>query len=161
LTNDLAFVHRVLRLLRGRGIETWVFGGWAEELHGLRPPWPHGDLDLLARAPIADGLAGLHEISAKRFRHKRAFVVDGVMVELLLVEADEAGPFTQLWTYKHRWPVDVIEAGGELPLASRAAVRGYRAAHRRVDQARPTTTLRVHAAQLVGASGRGERAARA
>ncbi len=33
----------------------------------------------------------VQEIVAKRFPHKRAFEVDGVMVELFLVQADEAG----------------------------------------------------------------------
>ena len=30
-----------------QGVETWVFGGWGEELRGLKPPAQHADLDLL------------------------------------------------------------------------------------------------------------------
>ena len=135
--NDLAFVRDTLRLLRARGTAAWVFGGWAEELHGSRPARPHVDLDLLVRAPISTGLLrGLGEIRAKRFRHKRAFVLHGIMVELFLVEADSGGLCTHFWTYRHEWPDDTLAPGGQLPLASATAVAGYRRRHHLVERAR-------------------------
>ena len=45
--NDLAFVERVQAMLRAYGVETWVFGGWGEELRGLAAPREHVDVDLL------------------------------------------------------------------------------------------------------------------
>ena len=45
--NDAAFVERAVGLLASRGIETWIFGGWGEELRGLIKPREHVDLDLL------------------------------------------------------------------------------------------------------------------
>lgn len=71
----------------------------------------------------------VQEIVAKRFPHKRAFEVDGVMVELFLVQSDEAGWFTDFWgVARHDWPADVfeVEAGG-LRVASATALAGYRA----------------------------------
>lgn len=36
--NDLTFVANVIELLSDEGIDVWLFGGWAEELSGLRQP---------------------------------------------------------------------------------------------------------------------------
>ena len=52
--NDLAFVERVQALLLVRGVETWVFGGWGEELRGLIAPRDHVDVDLLYPAESWD-----------------------------------------------------------------------------------------------------------
>ena len=52
--NDLAFVERAQTTLRAHGIETWVFGGWGEELRGLIRPREHVDLDLLYPAESWD-----------------------------------------------------------------------------------------------------------
>jgi hypothetical protein len=143
-SNDLAFVHETLRLLRGRGVAAWIFGGWAEELLRLRPPRPHNDVDLLVRAPIGGvRLEGLGEIRAKRFGHKRAFLLGGIMIELFLVETDISGLFTRFWTYRHDWPDDALADCSELPVVSRTAVIGYRRRHHLVDRARPSLAGRA------------------
>jgi len=133
--NDLQFVERTLSLLADEGIEARVFGGWAEELLGLAEPRPHGDLDLLVAGDDWRGvdrlLERLDEIEAKRFEHKRAFVLEGVTVELFLVRRDDAGLFTSFWDVRRPWPDDTLDDDGELPLASAAAVAGYRAQHPR------------------------------
>ena len=49
--NELNTVRRVMALLNGAGASCWLFGGWAEEMRGLRPPAAHGDIDLLYPAP--------------------------------------------------------------------------------------------------------------
>jgi hypothetical protein len=124
--NDLAFVLRVVDLLASHGFRTWVFGGWAEELRGLSVPGEHADVDLLYPAPDFKRLDTLELdwISAKRFVYKRAFVLDGVMTEVLLVARDEHG-----WhTGAHRWPANVFASAGRLPVASADALSGYRAA---------------------------------
>jgi hypothetical protein len=127
--NDLTFVLRVVDLLASHGLRTWVSGGWGEELRGLCPPRAHADVDLLYPArdfARLDALA-LEWIEAKRFTHKRAFVLDGTMVEVVLVGRDADGWHTRGF----RWPSNVFASGGRLPVASPAALCEYRAAHRR------------------------------
>jgi hypothetical protein len=51
VTNDRAFVERVVALLRGRGLDVTVTGGWATELAGAEPTRPHSDIDLLYARP--------------------------------------------------------------------------------------------------------------
>jgi hypothetical protein len=133
--NDLRFVERVLALLADEGIAAWVFGGWAEELLGLAKPRRHADLDLLVaaddRRAVDRLLERLDEIPAKRLDHKRAFVLDGVMVELFLVRRDDEGLFTSFWGVRRPWPGDALDDDRPLPVASAAAVAGYRTRHPR------------------------------
>ncbi len=81
--NDLRHVRHVMALLESHGVATWLFGGWAEELHGMVPPRDHADVDLLypatSFAPVDRFLrrGEVQEIAAKRFPHKRAFVSEG------------------------------------------------------------------------------------
>ncbi len=86
--NTRQFLADTLRELATAGVPVSVFGGWAEELFGLRPPGPHRDIDLLY--PAADfsvleeflrAHSGLEEIEGKRFAHKRAYRQQGVLVE--------------------------------------------------------------------------------
>jgi len=132
--NDLAFVREIVARLQAAGVVTWPFGGWAEELLGLSPAREHADLDLLCPAgdfALADAfLAGdgrVSEIAAKRFAHKRAFLADGVMVEIILVQRWPAGGYvTMFWgDTPYRWPGDVLSgAACGFRVASAAAVRG-------------------------------------
>jgi hypothetical protein len=122
---DLTVVLRAVDLLASYGLRTWVFGGWGEELRGLVAPRQHGDVDLLypGRDFTRLDALDLDWIHAKRLAHKRGFVLDGVMVEVFLVERDEWG-----WrTGDHRWPPNVFAASGRLPVASAAALASYRA----------------------------------
>jgi len=131
--NDLDFVVRAVDLLWSRGLRTWVFGGWGEELRGLAPPWQHADLDLLYPAPDwrrVDDLR-LDWVEAKHLPWKRAFVLEGTLVELFLVERDEAGWYTQLKRRRHDWPDNVFSTNGRLAVASTVALAGYRHAQRR------------------------------
>lgn len=120
-------------------IMTWAFGGWAEELRTLIPSRPHRDIDLLypsdsfslVDALIANG--EVREIQAKRAEHKRAIVVDDVMIEIFLVCTDNRGPHTLFWgRVRHDWPIDVFGEVDELRVASAAALDGYRVAHSRI-----------------------------
>jgi hypothetical protein len=130
--NDLRFVERVVTMLRARGVETWVFGGWGEELRGLIRPRDHVDLDLLYPAEEWDEVDRLRLafIPEKRFRWKRAFLFEGTAVELFLVQRDERGPYTTLERRVHRWPSDVLASNGHLRVASTAALASYRHSYR-------------------------------
>jgi hypothetical protein len=130
--NDLSFVERAVSLLASKGVDTWVFGGWGEELRGLIKPREHADLDLLYPAEdwsIVDNLF-LDWIEGKRFDWKRAFRLEEITVELFLVQYDARGWFTQLERRRHNWPANVFAGTGRTPIASTAALAGYRHSYR-------------------------------
>src|SRR5438094_15823 len=94
--NDLEFVMRVVDMLEDGRLRVWLFGGWAEELRGLRAPCEHVDVDFLYPGrDFARVDRFLGETTDTR-PHKRTFEVEGIAVELLLVQKDERGWFTQL-----------------------------------------------------------------
>ena len=131
--NDHPFVLSAVDLLSSYGVRTWVCGGWAEELRGLRPPGEHDDLDLLYPAPgwsRVDELE-LDWIEAKRFPSLRAFALDDTVVELLLVERDRGGWYARLGGRRHDFPADVFSTNGRIAVASAAALAGLRDSYRR------------------------------
>jgi hypothetical protein len=137
--NDLSFVMRVVDLLEDARLRVWLFGGWAEELRGLRAPCEHLDVDFLypgrdfARVDrVLDERGAFDEVEGKRHDHKRAFMLEGTLVELLLVQKDAGGWYTELPRGRHDWPTDVFANAGRLPVASVAALEVYRHS-RRVD----------------------------
>jgi hypothetical protein len=129
--NDRQFVRKVIDLLGAHGIDAWLAGGWAEELHGMIPPREHRDIDLLYPADSFDQVdvflrtAPVVEIEAKRFPHKRAFELDGVMVELVLIRANLV---TDFWgDHPYTWPEDVFSDSSTEPrLTSVTALKHYR-----------------------------------
>jgi hypothetical protein len=130
--NDLPFVDRAVSLLASKGVDAWVFGGWGEELRGLITPREHVDLDLLYPAEDWSSVDSLYLdwIDGKRFDWKRAFLLEGVAVELFLVRYDEHGWYTQLERRRHNWPTNVFADTGRTPVASTAALAGYRHSYR-------------------------------
>ena len=130
--NDLHFVERAVLLLASKGVDAWVFGGWGEELRGLIKPREHVDLDLLYPAEDWSSVDSLYLdwIDGKRFDWKRAFLLEGVAVELFLVRYDESGWYTQLERRRHNWPTNVFADTGRIPVASTAALAGYRHSYR-------------------------------
>jgi len=133
-TNDLPFVLRAVDLLAEGGQSAWVFGGWAEELRGLVAPGPHRDLDLLYPAPNFERLDSfflaerLDEVGDDR-SYARAFRLEGVTIELLLVRRDVEGWFTDFRGGRHRWPPDVFGRATRPPVASANALVGYRTSY--------------------------------
>jgi hypothetical protein len=119
-------------MLRARGVETWVFGGWGEELRGLIRPRDHVDLDLLyPDESWGEGDAlDLDWSDGERFPGKRAFAREAVAVELFLVERDEHGWYTALRQRIHRWPDDLLASNGHLRVASTAALASFRHSYR-------------------------------
>jgi len=130
--NDLAFVQRAVGLLDAHEIETWIFGGWAEELRGLIRPREHVDVDLLYPAKDWSAVDELPFgwVEGKRFAWKRAFVLEATLVELFLVQRDEQGWYTELLRRRHRWPENVLASNGELRIASTAALASFRHSYR-------------------------------
>jgi len=147
--NTIHLLVGVVKALADAQIKTWLFGGWAEELSGLRPPGPHRDIDLLYPAQSFGSLdeflrahGDAQEIRPKRFTHKRAFRWHGVLVEVFLVCPETEGHVTDFFGGLHRflWPQDtlshmVLLPCGECPSASLTALRLYRERHRDVEQA--------------------------
>ena len=72
----------------------------------------------------------LEEIQAKRFRYKSAFVFNDFMVELLLVQRDEAGYYSQFdGGTRYDWPKDVVADDRPVPITSPTAVQAFRKDH--------------------------------
>jgi hypothetical protein len=138
-SHDIGTVRRAIRQLSEADLACWVFGGWAEELRGMCAARPHTDIDLLL---LADDFAavdvmlherGLTEVKGKRFPHKRAFLFEGVMVELFLVQTDDRGFFTSFRNItRHDWPSDVFSDRLDPPTASVSALTDYRRDHDRL-----------------------------
>ena len=73
---------------------------------------------------------GLRKSRANGSPHKRAFLFEGVMVELFLVLRDTHGLFTSFWgRTRHDWPPDTLASTAALSVASAAALTGYRSRH--------------------------------
>jgi hypothetical protein len=127
-SNGLDLLALVVDRLEAAAAGVLVFGGWAEKLLGLSPPRRHDDVDLLLSAPSCASIdrllavaADAEEVRAKRFAHKRAFRIQGVTIEITLVEHDRAGPVTRFWgEVPFRWLVPV----GQAELAS-SVVRSF------------------------------------
>jgi aminoglycoside-2''-adenylyltransferase len=130
--SDLQSVMRIVDLLEDARLRVWLFGGWAEELRGLRAPCEHVDVDFLYPGRDFSRVDRRFEIAGDERPHKRSVEVEGVPVEFVLVQKDERGWFTQLPRGRHDWPADVFATAGRLPVASVAALEGYRHS-RRVD----------------------------
>ena len=70
-------------------------------------------------------------MDGKKHAWMRAFVLEGTMVELFLVERDRRGWFTRLERRRHDWPDDVFTTNGRVGVASAAALAGFRASYPR------------------------------
>lgn len=48
--NNLTLVQEIQTLLLQHNLDTYVAGGWAEEIHKIIAPREHGDIDLALKA---------------------------------------------------------------------------------------------------------------
>ncbi len=137
--NDRAFLLEVLESCRERDLCVWLFGGWAEELWGLTTPRIHTDIDLLYPANDFSPLdAAIHEASdwqeilLKRFPHKRAILIQGIMVEFFLVRGKADRVFSDFFgKFRFDWPPDTFDytawlSGMTVNVASQTALAKYR-----------------------------------
>ena len=132
--------------LSDAGLPCLLFGGWAEEALGLTAPRAHKDIDLLLPAKSFRGfdqfLAAtndLEEISSKRFAHKRAFLLEGLMVEALLAQREECGTrCTWFWGDRRFVWLEPLAAPGALQGTTVTCVSGenlqrFRALYREIE----------------------------
>jgi hypothetical protein len=134
------FVLALMSRLIQAQIMIWLCGGWAEELWGISLPSKHRDVDLLYPAPgfayldqwLAQA-ANLVVIPQKKFSHKRAILLEGMMVEVILLESEKTGGYVTNFfdgRYQLIWPRDTLHllSLGELkiPVASKEALHLYR-----------------------------------
>ena len=111
MISNFKFLLRTFELLNSNGIQPILIGGWAAELGGIIKPRAHKDIDLIFLSEnfdLVDKLLlnnhELIEISQKHKYHKRAFIFKEVMVEIFLVQKDEAGLYTNFYgTNKYYW----------------------------------------------------------
>lgn len=116
-------------------------GGWAEELHALTSARQHHDVDLLlvdADNVVLEAWLERHtEITAKRLPHKRAVLVDDVLVELFLAHTRGADVTITFWGH-FEWTLpeaaSVVQVDG-LELLNTAALAAYRADWSRIRSA--------------------------
>ena len=147
MTNNKAFLFSTLDRLASADIRAWLFGGWAEELWGIISPRPHRDVDLLLPAReftqverLLAASSDVTELVLKRFSHKRAFLLENILVELILVTEDAGHYQTNFFSggFHFDWPPDTfcmtVPCGDrEVPVASPAALRAYRKQHDKID----------------------------
>jgi hypothetical protein len=141
----LAQVIEIQRDLERADVPAWIAGGWAEQLRELIPPRRHQDIDLLypatSFAAVDQRLQSrrFEEIAAKRFAHKRAFMYDGIMVELLLLQKRGDTYVPDFWNrLPLTWPADVLDEYQGVRVASVAALQQYRSWHDQIDEIRRT-----------------------
>jgi hypothetical protein len=146
------FVLGIMHRLAHAQLATWLGGGWAEELWGFAHPRPHRDVDLWYPAAtfarldqwLAD-TPDLAAIPAKQFAHKRAFLCEGILIEVVLLEPDEKGGYrTNFFNRRYQlvWPPDplgvLLVSGHQVPVGSWEALRLYRQQHHLVVEAYQT-----------------------
>ncbi len=137
--NDRTFLREVMESCRKRDLCVWLFGGWAEELSGLTDPRIHSDIDLLYPAHDSELLDTVirestdwAEIVLKRFPHKRAVMIQGIMVEFFMVRSEAGRSFSDFFgRFRFDWPEDTLEYSTTLcditvNIASQTALKKYR-----------------------------------
>lgn len=149
MPNTLEFIVETMKTLDQAGIRTWLFGGWAEEVWQIIPPRPHHDLDLLFLGtdfhPVdafLSAASACKELRAKRFSHKRAFLCEDTLVELIRVEEKEHRLETTFFNDGCTlvWPEDTFQFTCPVkkqltPIASPNTLKWYRSQHAFIESA--------------------------
>ena len=89
MTGETSLALQALRMVEHAGFKVALVGGWSRQLFGLEPPRPHSDVDLVVTdaemVALDRWLSSQDELVESDFLTKRAFRLDGTMVELHLV----------------------------------------------------------------------------
>jgi hypothetical protein len=94
---QLAALGEVVALLERRGVESWLFGGWAVDFHVGRVTRDHADVDLAVWASDAEAIGSL--LREHGWRHApepgedggTGYARAGVRVEVTYLVQDETG----------------------------------------------------------------------
>jgi hypothetical protein len=112
---QLAALASLDTLFAGAGVDYWVFGGWAVDLHAGRITREHSDLDLVVHVDDLDGVVNLLRGSAwrdaggSRADGYLAFVKDDVRLELAFVARGENDTvYTPLPDGRVPWPTGAL-----------------------------------------------------
>jgi hypothetical protein len=134
-----ALAVTILKRLENFNVRCLLAGGWAEEALQVIPARAHRDVDLLFPAQSfseLDRLFGdtLTEVPLKRFAHKRAFLFEGAMVEVVLVQRSGDRMVTLFWgDVPFEWKLPLEETcsldGHRISAVSRDNLRLYRECH--------------------------------
>jgi hypothetical protein len=142
MDNSREKVAAVMAKLRHAGVICDLFGGWAEEVLGLREPSTHSDIDMVHRSETfkefdirLQNVPEFEEVPLKRFRHKRAFRYYGTLCEITLVQERER-PLTFFWgDVPFLWDTPLlhgalVEVGREpISVVSASNLKRYRNLH--------------------------------
>jgi hypothetical protein len=113
---QLAALTRVHELLERHGIEYWLFGGWAVDLHAGSVTRAHADLDVAVWLKDAERIGAL--LAADGWKHApeededgyTGYERGGVRLELaFLARAEDGRVYTPLRQGRGAWPDGAFE----------------------------------------------------
>lgn len=140
--NTRSKLLEIVTKLESKGLEIIVFGGWSAELQKLEKTRPHSDIALLILDKNFNSLVQLINSNnweiVKSYAHKKAFLIDCIMVEVFLVKMDDS-KFTTEFIGEERsvifhWPdqlfAETATRDGNLKVATKDAMAKYRKNHK-------------------------------
>lgn len=140
--HNINLVLDSVQKLESNNIKPWLFWWRAEELLEVIKPRDHHDIDLLYPAENFDILEtfiyqnnNISEIEWKKFSHKRAILLDNVMIEFFLLQKVWKCYSTNFFgKYTYIWPENTLSEillpnGIHLNIASKEAIAAYRKIH--------------------------------
>lgn len=113
-SRQLQALARVDELLGEAGIDYWVFGGWAVDLHAGSLTRAHDDVDIAVWSDDVETIEGLLEVDGWRHAPSHdedggtGYERDGVRLELTYLCRDEDGVFTPLRHGRAQWPTGIF-----------------------------------------------------
>jgi hypothetical protein len=140
---QLAALARIHELLDGQGIDYWLFGGWAVDLHAGSVTRAHDDLDIAVWLEDHHRIAAL--LAADGWKHAPDEQEDGytgyergtLRLELAFLACGEDGQlYTPLREGRAAWPAGAFEnetaelLGGQARVISLRALKADKAEHR-------------------------------
>lgn len=142
-------VKQTMETLHGQGVTTWIGGGWASELWSLEAPRHHRDIDLFYPAGCFEALdvclPSLEEAKQKRFPHKRAFISQDVLVEIVLLRPRSDGTHVTSYfdCYDLIWPARSLGTCNGVRALTGTALNAHRTALQAIKAARTAWAART------------------
>jgi len=139
----------IVRYMESNGLMIIIFGGWSAELLDIEKSRPHSDIDLLMIDETFDNLTKLIAHNkwdiVKSYSHKKAFIVDGVMIEVFLVKSIDGEYITEFigkkMSMSFNWPsklfIKKIIKGRNFKLATKETMNNYKKSHKKIHSNSP------------------------